>query len=99
MVRAEKTVDISENPGVLGLAEDVQSSGEAALLQRDGKPIARLVPVETKPKRRTRLPKGKPMSFDDPLWKLIGTGSSGGSNVGELKHEYIAQAIKKNKGI
>ena len=93
MVRAEKTVEIATDPGVLKLAEDVQSSGEATVLQRDGKPIAKIVPVEAKPKRRQR----KDSSGQNPFAGLIGIGSSGGSNIAEDKHEYIAQAIEKHK--
>ena len=53
MVRAEKIIDIDETTDVVALAEQVRSSGEPAVLQRKGKPIARLVPLtaEKKPKR------------------------------------------------
>jgi hypothetical protein len=67
MVRAEKIVDIDENTDVVALAEGVQSSGEAAVLHHDGKPVEKLVPVPAK--KKARLP-GKPMTFDDPFWKL-----------------------------
>jgi antitoxin (DNA-binding transcriptional repressor) of toxin-antitoxin stability system len=97
MVRAEKIVDIDETTDLVSLTEDVQASGETTVLQRDGKPVAKLVPVEAKPRKRSRLPRGKPMSSDDPLWKLIGKGNSGGSNIAEFKHEYIAQAIEQHR--
>jgi hypothetical protein len=95
MVRAEKIVDIDENTDVVALAEGVQSSGEAAVLHHDGKPVAKLVPVPAK-KRASRI-RGKSTSPDDPFWKLIGIGDSGGSDVANFKHEYIAQASEHYK--
>jgi antitoxin (DNA-binding transcriptional repressor) of toxin-antitoxin stability system len=99
MVRAERIVDIDENTDVVALAEDVQTSGETAVLQHDGKPVAKLVPVEAKPRKRSRQPKGKPMSIDDPLWKLVGIASDDGgpTDVSSNIHKYVADAIYQDK--
>jgi hypothetical protein len=89
MVRAEKIVDIDENTDVVALAEDVQASGETAVLQHDGKPVAKLVPVGTKKPSRSR--KGQGLTFDDAIWDIVGMASGDGpTDVSSNHHEYLA---------
>ena len=88
MVRAEKIIDIDEHTNLVALTEDVQASGETAVLQRNGKPVAKLVPVAAK-KPRSRRPRG--MSVNDPIWDLVGMATGDGpSDVSENHDKYLA---------
>lgn len=54
-----------------------------------------LTPVQLKKKRRTppRIPQGKPFTFDDPLWEIVGIGASEGpTDISENKYKYLAEA-------
>lgn len=43
---------------------------------------------------------GRPITEDDPLWRLVGIGESDGSNdVASNKHKYLAEAILANKSM
>ena len=63
-------VDIHEaKTGLSGLLRRV-SAGEEVVILRSGKPVAKLIPVDGKPKRVFGLDKGLfevPEDFDDPL--------------------------------
>lgn len=75
MVAEPIHTDVSGLPDVAHLAREVERSGTPHVLEENGKPIARLVPVERTPKRprakratageRLRVPK---MTLDE-LWK------------------------------
>ena len=97
MVRAEKIVEIDETTNLVALTEDVQSSGGTTVLQHNGKLVAKLVPV--KKTRKKPAFEGKPMTYDDPFWKLVGVGSSedGPTDVSSNIHKYIADAIYEHK--
>jgi excisionase family DNA binding protein len=50
--------------------------------------------VPKKARRAAPVPRGKPFTMDDPLWKVVGIGRSGGkTNVAANKDEYIAAAL------
>lgn len=50
-------------------------------------------PIVPKTQRSMRKLLGKPTSADDPLWKLVGIGCSGGpGDVSENKYKYLADA-------
>jgi excisionase family DNA binding protein len=39
------------------------------------------------------IPTGRPLTYDDPFWQLVGSVNSGGpGDVAESKHEYLAEA-------
>ena len=50
--------------------------------------------VPKKAARAAPVPKGKPFTKDDPLWKVVGIGRSGGkTNVAANKDDFIADAL------
>lgn len=52
--------------------------------------------TEVAPKKRrpvVPLPKGRAFTEDDPLWKVVGIGRSGGGPVATSKHQYLAKAL------
>ena len=53
-----------------------------------------LTPITSVAKRSVR---SKPASANDPLWKLIGIGHSGKSDMSENKHKYLAYAYLHHK--
>jgi hypothetical protein len=87
--KAPKRIDISRMPELLTLAHEVRSTNEPAVLQQDSEDVALLTPITPVARRRAR---GKPTSADDPLWKLIGIGHSGQSDISENTHTYLAEA-------
>ncbi len=59
-------------------------------------------PVEPKAKvqlelRETELkpsvPKGRPLTFDDPLWELVGSATEAEPTDASRKYEYLAEAL------
>ena len=92
MVRAERLVEISDSADLLKVVEEVEASGEAVRLERDGKVVARIVPMGPKRSRKRAIPSLE----NDPLWKLVGKfASNEPTDVGKYKHAYLAQAYEK----
>jgi len=55
MAEQPKSIDISDVPDILRLAEEVRRAGEPRVLRRDGEDLAMVVPMPRP--RRTRLKK------------------------------------------
>jgi excisionase family DNA binding protein len=52
-----------------------------------------LEPVAPKPPRtQRRAPVGRPLTYDHPLWKLVGSATDAPSTDASKKHEYLADA-------
>ena len=88
------SVDVSGNPELLSLAQEVKQSGRPRVLRTDGEALARVSPMPT----RQRRPRGKRTSADDPIWDIVGMGRSGEpSNVSEHVDEFLAaQEVANN---
>jgi hypothetical protein len=90
--KAPKRIDISSIPELLQLAQEVRRTKESAVLQQESEDLALLSPVL--PKKRSQT-KGKPVTSDDALFRLIGIGKSGiPGGVSGKKHEYLARAYR-----
>ncbi len=59
-------MNIAEAKGKLSSLVQKALDGEEVVIARDGKPAVRLVPVETKPKRRFGILKEMGYTFDAP---------------------------------
>lgn len=91
MAKALKTIDITNIPELLRLAEDVRTTNEPRLLRRDSEDVAIVQPVKKAGNRR--VPRGKPFTKDDPLWNIVGMArSEGPGDVSENKYKYLAEA-------
>ena len=93
MAKELKHIDISNVPELLRIVEDMRASNEPRVLQREHEDVAILRPV--KKARKPRVPRGKPLTKDDPIFNLIGiaTGPDDGvHDVSENKHKYLADA-------
>ncbi len=61
------------------------------MLTHEGEELVVVQPA--KPSRRRRLPAGKPITEDDPLWDIVGMASSGGpGDVADHVDEHLAEA-------
>lgn len=71
------------------LAEEVQNTGEAHILRRNGEDL-----VEVRPARpvRRRSVRGQPITKDDPLSKLVGSATNAQPTDASKIHEYLAEA-------
>ena len=95
MNKETKTIDISQMPEALKIAEEVFATNEPRVLRRDSVELAVVMPL---PRPQKRSPRGKVFTKDDPLIGLTGIGRSGGpGDASENKHKYLAEAYK-NKG-
>jgi hypothetical protein len=91
MAKELQPLDISHSGEVRRLAEEVQASEQARALQIDHKTVAILVPVSA---RRSRSRRGKPTSAADPLWNIVGLGSSDGpGDVAQDVDSYLSHAL------
>ena len=51
-------------------------------------------PVEPKDqKAETGLPKGRPLTFEDPLWELVGSANDAEPTDASKKYEYLAEPL------
>jgi hypothetical protein len=74
MTQEIEAMDISDQPELVRLAEEVRSSQRARILRRDGEDLAMLTPLQA-PTKRSR--KKGAFTREDPLFGLIGIGDSG----------------------
>ena len=90
MAREYKHIDITSNPELLRLVEELRASNEPRVLQREHVDVAILRPV--KRSATPRVPRGKPFTSGDPIWNLKGIGRSGNGDVSENTDAYLADA-------
>ncbi|HVA18709.1 MAG TPA: hypothetical protein VMU55_00875 [Solirubrobacteraceae bacterium] len=86
-------IDVSTMPELRRLVEDVQRTQRTQRLTVDSEEVAVLMPAK-KPRRRS-YSRARPVTEDDPLFRLIGIGRSGTpSNASEHKHEALDEAYR-----
>lgn len=91
MARDRKSIDVSQVPELLRLVQEAHDSGQECVLTRDNEEIAVLTPVAPRQSRRPR--KGNLVGEDDPLWDIVGMGTSrGAGDISENKQRYLAEA-------
>jgi hypothetical protein len=89
MAKELKRIDISSFPELLKLVHEVRQTNEPSVLQQEREDVAKLTSLKPRAKRSVR---GKPVTADDPLWKLVGIGHSGKGDISENKHKYLVEA-------
>ncbi|GEM_PF-6384670 len=85
-----KHIDISDFPELLIIAEKILSSGGVHILSRNGEDILEIRPA--KPIARKRV-KGRAMTKDDPLSKLVGSVTNAEPTDASKIYEYLADAF------
>lgn len=91
MAKPAIPLDVSDQPDLVRLAEEVQTTQQPRLLRRDDRDLAILMPAKTSHRAR----KGRPVTREDPLFGLIGIGDSGiEGGVSERKKEFLARAYR-----
>lgn len=94
MVRELKRIDVTTIPELLRIAEEVHATGEPWVLRRDREDLAVVMPAKALKRRSMR---GRPLTRNDSLFRLIGIGKSeipGG--VSGKKHDYFAEAYRQH---
>jgi len=91
MAKEPRHIDISSIPELLKLVQEVRQTNTPTILQQEREDVAMLIPM--KPVGKTRV-RGKPVTADDPLWKLVGIGHSGKGDISANKHTYLARAYR-----
>jgi len=94
MAKELESLDVTDSPELLRVAEEGAETGVSRVLHTAKGKLAGIRPL---PKPRKRSPRPRPMTRDDPFYKLIGIASSGTeSDASERKHEILAQAYRRN---
>lgn len=64
--------------------------GKAVRIRKEA--LERFVrPVQAK--KRERIPRGRPLTYDDPMWELVGAFASAEPTDASKKLEYLAEAL------
>ena len=95
MAEELRSIDVSDSPEILRLAQEVAESGVGRVLRTADGELAVLRPIRSpRPRKRGHRKTGL-LTRDDPLFKLIGIGASGiEGGVSERKHEFLAKAYR-----
>lgn len=88
MAKELKRIDISDIPELLSIAREVRNANEPRILKQDSEDLALITPLTAKAKR---VPKGKPLSKADPLFKLMGSATEAQPTDASKIHEYLAE--------
>lgn len=90
-----KSIEIADIPELLRIVRQLQSSDEPLVLKEESRDVAIVHPL--KGPRRARLPRGKALSENDSLWKLVGSATSASPTDASKKHEYLTEAYKPHQ--
>lgn len=96
LTRELAAIDVSQEPALLRLAEEVQATQQPRVLRRDDEDLAILMPAAPRRKRRV---KGRPLAPGDTLFNIIGMAPSMDgepTDVSTDKHRYLAEAEAKH---
>lgn len=90
MAKALRHIDITNRPELVQLVTEVQESSTPAVLHQQGRDLAVIRPIKRTVQRAQRR---RPITADDPLWRLVGAGASAEpTDIATKKHEYLADA-------
>src|ERR1700694_3573665 len=89
MARKVDHLNIANSPELLRLVDAVRNAGRPVVLEYDNEEVAIISPIVRRAKRAVR---GRPVTDDDPLWKLVGAGeSSEPTDIAKEKRRYLAE--------
>lgn len=92
MAQERVHIDISHEPDLRDLVEQVRNRGASFVLQIANEDVAVLEPPKRSRKRRSG-----PVTEDDPLFRLIGIGGSPALEPGSQdKHEVLLRAKREH---
>ena len=86
-------IDISNRPELVQLVQEAQAQNAPLVLRRESEDVAILRPL-----KKTRVPRGKPFTEDDPIWNLRSIGRSGVRDVSENADHYLGEAALATHG-
>jgi hypothetical protein len=103
MADHHQSIDVSDSPELLQLAEAVQRTQEPVVLVRRNEPLAEVRPARASGRRAARAASSQPTqprNANDWLLRLVDIGASStpvdaASDVSTNKHRYLADAYHK----
>lgn len=98
MARELRPIDISNQPEVLRIAEEVRATQEPRVLRRNREDLAIVTPIR---RARSSPSRAKPLRRDDSLFNIVGIAASEEgepTDVSSNKHRYLAEAYAKQQG-
>ncbi|MDO8691970.1 MAG: hypothetical protein Q7R39_18530 [Dehalococcoidia bacterium] len=90
MAKELKHIDITHRPDLLQIVHELHNN-EPVVLQEESQDVAIVRPL--KRPRQARAPRGKILTEDDSLWRLVGSATSAPPTDATKKHEYLAEAL------
>jgi hypothetical protein len=93
MATERQVLDVTDNPELARVAREVQQSRTPCILQADGEALAVIRPLA----RRSRLPRGKGTSPEDPFWQLTGIAATGLKDHGSERVDEILADFETDK--
>ena len=95
MAADPKPVEIGDMPELRRLVDSVRRAKRPRALQRNGRDVALLVPVDGP---TGKAPGGGRTGPNDPLWGIVGIGAAAGpTDVSSNKHKYLAEAYNRTE--
>jgi hypothetical protein len=93
VARELRPLDVSDQPELRRVAEEVYATQEPRVLRRDNEDLAIL-----RPARRARATRGKrALTKDDPLWALVGSAVDADLTDASEKHAYLGEAPRPDR--
>ena len=87
MARELKSIDVSDQPELRRVAEEVYATQEARVLRSNNEDLAILRPAGKVRAARSR----RVLTKDDPLWELVGSAVDAGPTDASEKHAYLGE--------
>lgn len=88
-------IDITTIPELVDLVDEVRRTRQPRILRRGKEDVALLTPLPAAAAPKRRRARDRVLTADDPMFDLIGIGSSGGAgDVSANKHRYLAEAYR-----
>jgi hypothetical protein len=93
MTEYARSIDVVGNVVLQRLAEQVRKTRQPVPLTQNGEVLAVVRPAPRRAARRSASSKAPPIPRTDPIFRIIGLGSSGDTtDVSEHVDDYLAQA-------
>ena len=92
MARELRPIDVSDQPELRRVAEEVYATREPRVLRRDNEDLAILRPAAKAPATRSK----RALTKDDPLWELVGSAVDAGPTDASKKHAYTTTTTRQH---
>lgn len=83
-----RSIDVSDQPELLRIAEEVHATRQPRVLRCDGEDLAIVTPAGPAGSSRRK----RALSRADPLWMLVGSATDSAPTDASRKHAYLGEA-------